>query len=227
MKVDLNRARGAILGLAVGDAVGTTNEFTMSPPPIDDMVGGGPFKKNIQRYHRLKKLTIEEGFALITRPEHLDPKHDGKVMIDGARVSTKSLRLQTFLQSGLKCVYPGCTYVASFFAIERSICDADADHVKKPFHINLWGVTEDGTEVLFTHDHILARSLGGANTLDNTQTMCVWHNGMKSASEHQMSLKLNPPMPRDPNSKTSIKRAKRAKRAAMKAQKELAVVAGA
>src|SRR3954464_4987973 len=40
-----DRFRGALLGLAVGDAVGTTVEF--SPPgtfaPVTDMVGGGPF----------------------------------------------------------------------------------------------------------------------------------------------------------------------------------------
>jgi ADP-ribosyl-[dinitrogen reductase] hydrolase len=40
-----DRAIGALLGLAVGDAVGTTLEFR--PPgsftPIADMVGGGPF----------------------------------------------------------------------------------------------------------------------------------------------------------------------------------------
>lgn len=40
-----SRARGALLGLAVGDAVGTTLEFARpgSFRPIDDMVGGGPF----------------------------------------------------------------------------------------------------------------------------------------------------------------------------------------
>jgi ADP-ribosylglycohydrolase len=41
-----DRYRGALLGLAAGDAVGTTLEF--QPPgsfePIDDMVGGGPFR---------------------------------------------------------------------------------------------------------------------------------------------------------------------------------------
>lgn len=41
----IERHRGALLGLAVGDALGTTLEF--KPPgsfePIDDMVGGGPF----------------------------------------------------------------------------------------------------------------------------------------------------------------------------------------
>lgn len=41
----LDRYRGALLGLAAGDALGTTLE--LSPPgtfaPIDDMIGGGPF----------------------------------------------------------------------------------------------------------------------------------------------------------------------------------------
>ena len=41
----LERYRGCLLGLAVGDAVGTTLEF--KPPgtfaPINDLVGGGPF----------------------------------------------------------------------------------------------------------------------------------------------------------------------------------------
>jgi ADP-ribosylglycohydrolase len=42
----LERYRGCLLGLAAGDALGTTLEFR--PPgsftPIDDMVGGGPFE---------------------------------------------------------------------------------------------------------------------------------------------------------------------------------------
>jgi ADP-ribosyl-[dinitrogen reductase] hydrolase len=37
------RSAGALLGLALGDAVGTTNEFQTDPPPIADLVGGGPF----------------------------------------------------------------------------------------------------------------------------------------------------------------------------------------
>ena len=41
----LSRARGALMGLAVADAVGTTNEFKVASTfkPITDMVGGGPF----------------------------------------------------------------------------------------------------------------------------------------------------------------------------------------
>jgi ADP-ribosyl-[dinitrogen reductase] hydrolase len=41
-----DRFRGCLLGLAVGDAVGTTLEFKPrgSFKPIGDMVGGGPFR---------------------------------------------------------------------------------------------------------------------------------------------------------------------------------------
>lgn len=41
-----DRALGAMLGLAVGDALGTTLEFTRrdSQPRLTDMVGGGPFR---------------------------------------------------------------------------------------------------------------------------------------------------------------------------------------
>jgi ADP-ribosyl-[dinitrogen reductase] hydrolase len=41
----IEKYRGCLLGLAVGDALGTTLEFTSpgSFQPIEDMVGGGPF----------------------------------------------------------------------------------------------------------------------------------------------------------------------------------------
>ncbi|HSL44056.1 MAG TPA: ADP-ribosylglycohydrolase family protein [Anaerolineales bacterium] len=45
MKADRNRFHGCLLGLAVGDAVGTTAEFKPrgSFPPVTNMVGGGTF----------------------------------------------------------------------------------------------------------------------------------------------------------------------------------------
>ena len=41
---DRSRFHGALLGLATGDALGTTLEFKRPGTfePIDDMVGGGP-----------------------------------------------------------------------------------------------------------------------------------------------------------------------------------------
>jgi ADP-ribosyl-[dinitrogen reductase] hydrolase len=42
---DINRFRGALIGCAIGDALGTTVEFKEpgSFPPLTDIVGGGPF----------------------------------------------------------------------------------------------------------------------------------------------------------------------------------------
>ena len=42
----LERYRGSLLGLATGDALGTTLEFSPpgSFPPLHDMIGGGPFE---------------------------------------------------------------------------------------------------------------------------------------------------------------------------------------
>lgn len=41
----LDRAKGALVGLALGDALGTTLEFASrdSKPPVTDLIGGGPF----------------------------------------------------------------------------------------------------------------------------------------------------------------------------------------
>ena len=46
MNRDASRFRGCLLGLAAGDAVGTTVEFEErgSFPPLADLVGGGPFR---------------------------------------------------------------------------------------------------------------------------------------------------------------------------------------
>jgi len=43
--LSLDQAKGMLLGLAVGDALGTTLEFSArdSLPPVTDIVGGGPF----------------------------------------------------------------------------------------------------------------------------------------------------------------------------------------
>ena len=45
LTAERDRFRGCLLGLAAGDALGTTLEFTPrdSVPPISDMLGGGPF----------------------------------------------------------------------------------------------------------------------------------------------------------------------------------------
>ena len=47
-----DRAKGALLGLACGDAVGTTLEFKLRGTfrPLEDMVGGGPFRLEVGQW---------------------------------------------------------------------------------------------------------------------------------------------------------------------------------
>jgi ADP-ribosyl-[dinitrogen reductase] hydrolase len=46
MTISLEAHKGSLLGLACGDAVGTSVEFSQrgSFPPVTDMRGGGPFE---------------------------------------------------------------------------------------------------------------------------------------------------------------------------------------
>lgn len=164
-------------------------------------------RTTIQKYDRLKTLTLEEGFALL--------RADGpsKVMIDGALVSVRSTRLMTFLTYGVQCSHEGCTYVGSFFAIERDYKDAGKDPVKKSYHINLWGICqEDGREVLFTHDHVRARSHGGGDNVENTRTMCCWHNWHKAREENKYLQKLKKMSGMDPNARPADGLTKRQRR---------------
>lgn len=63
------RCRGALLGLACGDAVGTALEFR--PPgsftPIDDMVGGGPFRLRPGEWTDDTSMALCLADSLITR----------------------------------------------------------------------------------------------------------------------------------------------------------------
>lgn len=103
-------------------------------------------------------------------------------------VGVSSLRMKTFGRAahhsnGLRCV--SCNLEAKFFAVE-SFCRAQ----DQTPHVNLYGVNDNGNEVLFTHDHILARSLGGADNLTNSQIMCSPCNNKKSRGEHKLANAL-------------------------------------
>lgn len=137
-----------------------------------------PVKTHIQDYERIGTLTIEEGLALIAAPSK-------QTVISGHVINTKTLRLKSFLQNGVKCAFPGCPFEATYFAIERSPQGRSAaPEESRPYHLNLWGVDpDDGKEVLFTCDHTIARSHGGLDELPNTQTMCCWHNWTKGTKE--------------------------------------------
>ncbi|AND74991.1 hypothetical protein pf16_68 [Pseudomonas phage pf16] len=118
-------------------------------------------------YNRASIVPLEEVLPSIPFRE--------RRLIGGQMVRAESLRMRTFKEKGQVCA--ACGLKATHFAIERQV------HLKEgPYHINMYGVDADGDEVLFTHDHIQPRSKGGADHIDNTQTMCGPCNWTKGAN---------------------------------------------
>src|SRR4051812_29988658 len=76
MPTELDRYRGCLLGLAAGDALGTTLEFTApgSFTPITDMVGGGPFNLKPGEWTDDTSMALCLAESLVTRRE-FDPVH--------------------------------------------------------------------------------------------------------------------------------------------------------
>jgi hypothetical protein len=135
-----------------------------------------PIKSTIQQFERVGTITLEEGFKLIAAEGR-------QTVINGFEVTTSSLRLKSFLQNGVKCAHRECPFEGSYFAIEKTPPGRSAINNRK-YHLNLWGVDpEDNQPILMTVDHVIAKALGGLNELQNTQTMCCWHNWLKGSKE--------------------------------------------
>lgn len=134
-------------------------------------------------YARLGTVSIEEvRLAQSQNLATLDPRSrekPPKVEFLGTMVKLFSdgTRLKTFYTHGTKC--SACGLEAQFYAVERPVRAVDGC----PYHLNLWGIDTNGDEVLFTHDHTLARSVGGKDNLSNTTTMCSPCNFAKSLVE--------------------------------------------
>jgi ADP-ribosylglycohydrolase/protein-tyrosine phosphatase len=108
-----DRARGALLGLACGDAVGTTLEF--KPPgtfePITDMVGGGPF------HLQAGQFTDDTSMALCLAESLLD--RDGHDPADQLRRYVQWYRHGYFSPTG-KCFDIGGTTRTQLQRFERT-----------------------------------------------------------------------------------------------------------
>jgi hypothetical protein len=95
-------------------------------------------------------------------------KNKHRMVIDGDLIKVSSDRLYTFKKS-LTCAK--CGIIGRFLVKEKTPKD-------RSYHLNLYA-EKDGREVLMTKDHIVPKSLGGKDSLDNYQTMCVECNLMK------------------------------------------------
>lgn len=108
--------------------------------------------------------SIEEVREVVKDVLFYKDKRYAKVELDGDIIKGNSQRYQTFFTKGTKCVC--CGIEGKYFAKEKVSCD-------KSYHLNLYAIDENGKEVLMTKDHILPKSKGGQDHIDNYQTMCV------------------------------------------------------
>lgn len=126
--------------------------------------------KQTSRYIRKCILSIEEVESILKpivlnnlyAPKKLKGGLSIKVNIAGEEIYALSDRYKLFFTKGYICA--DCGLVGKYFVLEKDETDAR-------YHLNLYTVDE-GEEVLMTKDHILPKSKGGKNCLENYQTMC-------------------------------------------------------
>lgn len=141
----------------------------------------------MNHYQRLGTVDIAPVFQAILDHAHSPDEFPSQIMLLGAWVSVSGLRLRTFAESPLCCSNPECRALPTHFAVERNKGDPAASPDQRPYHLNLYGCNEDGAEVLFTHDHTIARGLGGEDARHNTTSMCLPCNHRKGKMESQIA----------------------------------------
>jgi len=104
----------------------------------------------------------------------------------GYPVKMNARNLQLFAWKGTKCAK--CGIQGEYFALEAQF----SDWPERYYCLNLY--SKDN--VLFTKDHIIPKSAGGSNSLENLQPLCINCNARKANSVDKKSyrngvLKLN------------------------------------
>jgi hypothetical protein len=123
--------------------------------------------KDRKRLIHLGEFTLDEVFPFITEDES---KREYKVGDSMHQVRMNSDRYFVFKNN--------CVCVACGLQGTKMILDINpGDHSP---HFNLYA-EENGRLVLMTKDHIVAKSKGGTDELDNYQTMCCTCNNLKGA----------------------------------------------
>lgn len=95
----------------------------------------------------------------------------GRRELDGDPINFASSRLQTFALKGISCVT--CGIIGEFFIKEKH------SNREKYYHLGFYALSGDDKWILMTKDHILPKSKGGKDHIDNYQTMCSPCNGAK------------------------------------------------
>lgn len=133
------------------------------------MVTKGTIKTQSGVVYRNGIYPIDETFSILGNAIY--SRRKTFINFHGTEIKANSQRYVVFKEKGCTCVKCGLT--ASYFALERH-------ENQDRFHLNLYGVNEQGQEILFTKDHIQPKSKDGASKFDNYQTMCIICNNEKA-----------------------------------------------
>lgn len=145
----------------------------------------------MQRKTRVALLPIEEVLPLLqdmiihsSRDDHKSSQVI-KISLAGEMVTISNGRLRTFARDSLKETKACCTDCGlqpAHFALEAlNVKEWGIQTIVHQLH--MYGLDPEGQEVLFTHDHTVARALGGDDSLSNTTTMCYPCNNRKALLE--------------------------------------------
>lgn len=126
----------------------------------------------MNKYIREGKYKIEVVKELLS--EHLFDMDKSDVRFHGKIIKANSQRYKTFFTKGFTCAH--CGLEATYFALER---DTKGSNFPDRYHFNLYGIDQDGNEILFTKDHIIPHARGGKDKVENYQTMCYVCNSAK------------------------------------------------
>ena len=120
-----------------------------------------------KHYTRYQMFSLKEISRYISDKSSIWTECDGKIR----KFGFQSNRFSLMLRDNFTCV--ACDLVATHFWLERN---------GRELHFNLYA--ENRTpgakyDILFTKDHIMPKSLGGTNELENLQLMCCQCNHKK------------------------------------------------
>ena len=123
---------------------------------------------------RVGKFSIEEVFSkvILTEDNQKEKRKIPKVYFGDYKVNMTSQRYQLFLLKGIICAH--CGIQGQFFSLDQ------VEHNGVfTYHFNLIAIDDEGNEILMTKDHILPKSKGGKDIMENYQTMCEPCNLLK------------------------------------------------
>jgi len=113
-----------------------------------------------------------------------------KINFDGTLVGLSKSKYRVFEKSH---VCAKCGLEAQYFILEKHgmwMGKGNVYNISNEYRFHLMAVRGDGSEVEFTQDHILPKTLGGINNLINYQTMCMDCNSRKGHKVEERDLKV-------------------------------------